>query len=811
MSFSLQFQNRGSKADFALGTPDGWTAFDVVRWHAVEEVSRPFEYDITLLRDTSLSPVDLDTLLDASATFRIATQGRWRPIHGILAEAEEIDRTAALILYRVLLVPPIWHAKYRWRCRNFVDQTLQDIMTAVLENRSPEHPTGHLGLPPARGTPSPPEASPSFSSFTPPIGRYRWAVSDTSRITDAKLTPYVVQYNESDFAFLSRLLEQEGISYWFEHADDAVVMTLTDLPGVKPACETEQTITLRGVSVAGSIGSQEIVRSLRDARRLRSRAVTMRDYDYHRSRNELEGEATVRNADADAAGSFGFPAGDELDETAPALHAAQIRLDRCEAERNLREGTGSVRTMEPGLRFVLTDADQLRPNVELLTVRVETYAVQLAPAGTVLDQEPFGFPGAPAPSPSSLSNQFLALSASLRYRPALATEKPLIHGVQAAVVTAEEHAGDRPKINADALGCVRVRFPWDQRPDAKDGRPSSHWLRVSQYWAGSGFGALYTPRVGHEVLVAYMQGDPDRPVIVGRVYNPQSPPPYDASKKPTVSTVKSDTSPKGPGFNELRFEDLTGKEEVFLHAQRDLNEVVLGSHSTSVGGVQTNSVGRHRIHTVMDYETVTVVSDRTTNFQANEHHTVDGFQDTHIGANETHEVGAFRETTIGANDDLHVGAWRNTDVGAGETLNVGATRTVTVKGDHTLTTLANHTSNASANHVFNSTNAYFRPSGDFQVDSTTAGFNQSASFYVKAAGATIEVSAGMIALDNGAGASIALIGGLIVLNGACVVGSASGPMLLTAGGTLGLVAGGAMGLGAGGDINAKASNVRLNG
>jgi type VI secretion system secreted protein VgrG len=792
---SAQFQNRGNQADYALGTTEDWGAFDVVRWHAVEEVSHPFTVDITLQRDAASGPVDLDALLDSGATFRIASQGRWRVMHGILAEAEEIDRTATILLYRVLLVPHVWRARYRTRCRNFVDRSIKEILAAVLENRSPAHPKGNLGLAELNGKPTPPAVSPSFKDFTEPRGLYRWSVGDETRITDATISPYVVQYNESDFDFLSRLLEQEGLSYYFEHTDDAAVLTITDAPGQRPLFATDETFTLRGVSQSAAIGAQEVVRSLRDARRMQSRAVTMRDYDYHRSLANLEAEAATGKGDHDVAGHFEFPAGDELVQKSPGLVPATIRMERCNVERRLQEGTGTVRTMEVGYQFKLEDGDHLRSDVELLAVRVETYAVQLAPVGTVLDEEPFGFAGSPPPAAPSQNNRFLALYAKAPFRPALRTPRPRIHGVQTATVTAEEFpSGARPKINVDELGRVRLRFPWDQRPD-EEGAPSSDWIRVSQYWAGGGFGALYTPRVGHEVLVAYLQGDPDRPVIVGRVYNAQNTPPYDPSARPTVSTVKSDTSPKGPGFNELRFEDLTGKEEVFLHAQRDLNEVVLGSHSTSVGGVQTNTVGKYRIHTVNDFETVTVVSDRTTLFHANEHHTVDGFRDTHIGVNETLEVGSFRETTIGANDDLLVKSCRNTTVDVGDMLKVGGPRTVTVGGEHNVTSQANYTAATTATHKVTCT--------ALEVDSTTAEFNQGTSFHLNAGGAKINVSAGVIVLDNGAGASVALVGGLIVLNGACVMGHAGGLALLTAGGDMDLIAGGG--------INAVAPAIKLNG
>ena len=138
--------NQGNRADYLLGTSEGWDAFSVVRWHAVEEISRPYLYDITLTRDASNGTVNLDTLLDTGATFAVNGQSGWRMVHGVLAEAAEIDQTSQTILYRVLLVPHVWRARHRTRCRNFLDQPLQTIVTAVLENRSPAYPSGHGGL-----------------------------------------------------------------------------------------------------------------------------------------------------------------------------------------------------------------------------------------------------------------------------------------------------------------------------------------------------------------------------------------------------------------------------------------------------------------------------------------------------------------------------------------------------------------------------------------------------------------------------------------------------------------------------------------
>jgi type VI secretion system secreted protein VgrG len=807
-------RNQGNQADYMLGTAEGWNAFGVVRWHGVEELSQPYRYEITLQRQASLGPADLDALIDAAATFRVASQTAWRVVHGILAQAEEIDRTSQLILYQALLVPPFWHGRYRRRCRNFHKKSLVDIVSAVLENRSPAHPQGMGGL--LRfSSASAPDVHPSFDSFSAPTASYRWDVKDKGRIEDSTVRPYVTQYNESDFDFVSRLLEDEGLTYYFEHGQDQVVLAITDKPGVSPMFDNDTTLTMRRHNTSGSAQQQEIVRSLRDSRRLRSRAVTVRDWDYNRSAAPLEAKDEDASQDPDLSGHFEFPVGEESVKAHPGQHAATVRKQRYDVERALREGSSTVRTMAPGYRYTLTDADGISADAKLLTVRVETYATELTPQGTVLDEEPFGFANTTGAPTAGDDSRFVALSTDIPFRPPMRTPRPRIHGVQAAVVTAEEFPqGDRPAINGDELGRVRVRFPWDQRADTNDNSPTSRWIRVSQFWAGAGYGALYTPRVGHEVLVAFMQGDPDQPVIVGRVYNSGHVAPYDTRRDPTKSTVKSQSAEakkEVDGFNEIRFEDKAKQEQIYLHAQRNLDEVVLASHTTSVGGDQSNFVGHdqtnkvkgHREHTIDDYETVTVGDDRTTLFKANEHHTVLGSRDTTIAINESLDVGGFRKTAIGANDDLGVGGWSNTKIAGGDTREVGGKRDVSVGASYTVKTAVNYLSEAGSNHVFKSTNTYVYPTGDFQVDSTTAGFNQKSSFYIKAGSAVLEMRSGYVMLTNGAGAAVVLSGDVAVVAAATVSCVAGTSLLLKAGSGVDITAGAL--------VNAKAAVIKLNG
>ncbi len=611
---SLRHVTAGNEADFMLGIEGhGWHAFDVVRFHGVEAISQPFRFDITLARAADQGPMPLEPLLNLSATLSIAAEGRWRLVHGILSDVERLEHTGTLILYRARLVPHLFRAQLRRRCRVFVDRTLRDILTTVLENRARPDTPGSGGLTQLSEEGRAPGRV-SFDTYAAPAAHYRWAVSDETRLRDPLLRSYAVQYNESDLAFLSRLLEEEGLSYFFEVAEQGAVMTITDRPGHMPLCDYDATYSLRtGVMGGGADVRHEVIQGFGERAAMAPHTVTMRDFAWPRSRVTLEARADGTSAgDAD---HFEYPARDEGVASDPCRVPAHVVMERFEVERRLTSGVGTVRTMTPGYRFRIDDPHATGEAQELLADSVETFATQLQPESAVLAAQAFPIPSTGV----GYRSHFRALPASQQYRPARVTPRPRIDGVQTALVSAEEHASP-PEINADRHARVRVRFPWDQTPAT--GQPTSMWIRVSHAWAGGAFGGLYHPRVGHEVVVAYLQGDPERPMIVGRVYNVQTPPPYDGSSQPTLSTVKSQSSPNAQGSNELRFEDEAGQEEVYLHAQRDLNEVIERDHTAKVGR-------NHRVD-------------------------VERRQTINVGASRSLSVGGSRSATIGENDTITV-------------------------------------------------------------------------------------------------------------------------------------------------------------
>jgi type VI secretion system secreted protein VgrG len=774
-----------TQADYVFGSVEGWDAFTVIRLHEVAEISKLFEVEIILQRAATDGAVDLDGLLDTGATLAIRSRLRFRLVHGIVSEIEELDRTATAFYYRVVLAPSLLRARYRTACRTFQDQSLAEVIAALLENRAPGNSSGAGGLQPMRHAPTAGDAGPDFSAFIEPSASYRLALDDP-KFNDKAYRSFLVQYNESDFDFLSRLLEEEGISYYFEHGDAGSILTVTDAVSGSPLLFRSDVIALHASGLQAT-PNQETIRFLREARRARSRAVRFRQYFPSKPLSSVDAEVKAApNADTDAE-HYEFPCYEGSIAGTPGAQPAKMRLERFEAERHLAEGEGTVRSLEPAVAFSLHDAAGLSDARTLLPVRVEMRAVQVALGAVAgLDEAITG--GASSPF---VQTRFAVLPATIAFRPALATPRPRIAGVQPAVVTAEEFLpGALPEINANSSGAVRLRFPWDQRP-VTPGVPSSRWVRVTHYWAGIGYGALHTPRVGHAVLVSFHDGDPNRPVVVGRMYSDQMPIPYDPSKQPTVSTIKSQSSPDGEsGFNEFRFEDLTGKEEIFLHAQRDLNEVVLGSHSTSVGGDQSNSVGGNqsnsvqgsRTHDIQGTEIVHVHGDRTTQFDANESHTTGADRATLICANDRLTVGADRSTQVGVVDSLVTGADRTATIGNNDLLSVAVEREAVIGTNDNLTVGANRSVTVASAEVHEC----------------------GALFSADVNGAKVVLRPGFAMITNGAGATIVLAGPQIII-------SAAATLVQTSGGPIDVTAGGPMTLTAGGNINAAAPLIKLNG
>jgi type VI secretion system secreted protein VgrG len=266
-------------------------------------------------------------------------------------------------------------------------------------------------------------------------------------------------------------------------------------------------------------------------------------------------------------------------------------------------------------------------------------------------------------------NEFTCIPIDVPFRPQRVTRKPLIEGVQTAIVVGP--SGE--EIYPDKYGRVKVQFHWDR--EGQNNESSSCWVRVSQVWAGAGWGAMFIPRIGHEVIVDFLEGDPDRPIITGRVYHGNNNPPYSLPAEKTKSTIKSNSSQGGGGFNEFRFEDKKGSEEIYLHGQKDWNIMIVNNKGQTIGVNDQLLVGNN--------QSIIIGVNRTESVGQNESITIGASKTETVAINKAESIGVAKELTIGGAYQVTVGAAMNETVGGSKMVDVGAYATEKVGGNKT--------------------------------------------------------------------------------------------------------------------------------
>lgn len=640
----------------AEGKGGPWAHLKVARLRGREAISEPYRYELVLIAKAPAPEIDARDLLGKRACLRIATTSApaYKVVHGIIVEAEELFDTPDGMLYRAVLMPPWARAMHRARCRVFLDKTLRQIIDAVLtgDPRMSLRAGAHVGED---------DGSPGYS---PAEENYTWRVKDTSRLDDERVRAYVAQYNESDFDFVSRLLEEEGIGYHFENGDGACLLVLTDHDGGRGRLAPD----LLGASIPG-----RMVTSVRLGARLRPAAVVLDDYNWKKPKL-----AMAARAEGDAAGDLveyhypgGFP--DAPDQGKP---LAAARLDRYSVEARYALGEGPVRVLSAGSVFKLEHDDPAHEGeyvVAALEVRGEQQGVASLPSGDADVSWAARFELARRGEGDRARES--------RFRPTVRTPKPRVRGTHTAVVTADPGASGA-EVNVGGpdglhVGCVRVRFRWDKEQARLAKEPSSAWVRVSQIFAGAGEGAVWHPRVGDEVLVDYEEGDPDRPIVIGRVYNGANLPARSASPE---SSMKSLSTPGGGTYNEIMYGDTAGGELLHYFAGKD--------QTTDVANFRRESVASNATMIVGSNNTEAVGANRTESVGANDVLTVGANQSTFvgassvllIGANLSHDVGANEGNTVAGSQTIDVGANLTETVGAAVTETYGASRTTTVGG-----------------------------------------------------------------------------------------------------------------------------------
>ena len=511
----------GNSTWFHFSIPGG-PDFAVFGFSGVERISRPYSFTIDLA--SQFASERLTNLVGQEAYLSIADRsGTSRLVHGIIREMEQLHSANLWTCYRCLIVPRLWFLGSRRNHRIFQHQTVPAIITHILGEQN----------------------------FTEDAFAFKC-------FHDYPVREYCVQYGESDLHFISRLCEEEGIYYYFEHSETGHCLCFSDMPG-GPRINGES--DLRYFPGSGQTADTAVV----SRATLRSQSVsdraTLRDWNFLTPSSLLEGSIdepdflkapTAPGMDAEI---YAYPHIHQTDSEAGRY--ADIQLLRQLAFQTWLEAESDVSRFLPGFTFSLHGHDLERLNAGWWITGVTHHGEQ----PQVLEHE--------APDRGMLyASAITAIPEDVRYIPEIAHHKNRIMGTQTALVTGL----DGEEIYPDKYGRVKVQFFWD-REGTRD-ENTSCWIRASQDWAGTEFGTQAIPRVGHEVIVSFLEGDPDRPVITGRTYHGGNMPPYELPDHKTRTVFKSMSTPgdDGPrGFNELRIEDKADEEEIYIHAEKDVN------------------------------------------------------------------------------------------------------------------------------------------------------------------------------------------------------------------------------------------------
>ncbi len=644
MSLNLSAEDRSLE----VTTPLGSNVLLLERLKGIEALSEPFRFTLDLLATVD-QDVPFDRVLGGEAVIRISGEQNASPrfFHGIIRQFTRAGRVAGpqgpstYLRYRAEVVPKCWLLSLQVRSRIFQQLTVPEILQQVLEGM---------------------EVSEKYQ------GNY-------------KPREYCAQYRESDFTFASRLMEEEGIYYFFTHSESGHTMVLADSPQGHAQLPNRGAIPFD--DLIGGSRDVERITSWEKSQRIEATKVTLWDHHFQVPDDTLEGtKPTIQSVQVgsvthalkvsgnDSLEVYDYPGGyarryDEIDsgggQQSSQLqevyndnnHTAAIRMQEQDAKALEIDGTSTCNQLSAGHGFTLggldsCEGDYVLTRVEHLANLAGSYSQSTDPDG------PF------------YENRFRCIPAALPFRPERLTPRPRVEGSQTALIVGPSGQ----EIFTDDYGRVKVQFFWD-REGSKDAN-SSCWVRVGSPWAGQNWGMIHIPRIGQEVIVHFLEGDPDQPIIVGSVYNANNLPPYALPEQATQSGLKTRSTLEGDDetFNELRFEDKKGEEQIYFHAEKNFDRVVENNDTLKVGFDKKDKGD----------QSIEIFNNQSLSIGAGEGDAADGSQSLSIYKDRTTTLKTGDETlTIEKGE-------RTTTIKGDETLTVqDGKRTTTIKGDDSLT------------------------------------------------------------------------------------------------------------------------------
>jgi type VI secretion system secreted protein VgrG len=613
-------------------TPLGEDVFLLTGFRGEESLSRLFQYRLDLLSER-----------DAVAAREIVGQKiGWsvsqfdqepRHFHGIVARFAAGPRDErGRRTYRADVVPWLWLLTRTADCRIFQNLKTPEIVKAVFDD---------LG----------------FSDYSFDL-KERYATRE-----------YCVQYRETAFQFVSRLLEFEGIFYFVRHEEGGHTLVLADRQSAYMACPESPVKYSPGTLAPNHVSAWERQFEFRPGKWSRT------DYNFETpSTSLLTSTGTVIDLpDAAKYEMFDFPGDYGLKGDGEPV--TKIRMEELEASFDVVEGASCCCTFTPGATFTLANLEAEQEAGDYVLTRVQHDAREAS----------YDTSG----SPFQYSNTFSCIREAVAFRPERLTPRPTVRGLQTALVVGP--AGE--EIYVDKYGRVKVQFYWDRQ--GKKDEKSSCWVRVAEQWAGKNWGFVAHPRIGQEVVVDFLEGDPDRPLITGRVYNAEQMPPYDLPGSMTQSGLKTRSSKGGSpaNFNEIRFEDKKGSEQLYIHAEKNQDGVVENDETHSVGHDRTKTIGhdettlvKHdRTETVDNNETITIHGNRTETVDKDESITIHGNRTETVDKDESITIHGNRSETVDKDESITINGNRSETVAKDETITINGNRSETVAKDETIT------------------------------------------------------------------------------------------------------------------------------
>ncbi len=607
----------------AVTTPLGDDVLLFHRMSVSEQLGRLFQIDLDLLSNNP--EIKIQDILGQDITIRCQRpDGENRYFNGFVSHFSQAGTHGNLVVYRASLRPWFWFLTRTADCRIFQNKTVPDIIKEVFRVHG-------------------------FGDFEETLsGSYRdWE--------------YCVQYRETDFDFISRLMEKEGIYYYFKHAEGRHILVLSDsisahetVPGYEevpyyPPEESEQ----RERDHLDDWSLNHIIQP---------GLFALNDFDFKKPKANLLVKSSIPREHEQAEFEIYDYPGDYLESGEGEVYV-RTRIEELQAQHEQVEGKGNAAGLATGSLFKLIDYPREDQNREYL-ITATTYEIGPQEYESAFSTE----------SKSIFYCSLTAIDKQQAFRTPRKTKKPIVLGPQTAVVVGK--SGE--EIWTDKYGRVKVQFHWDRVGEVNEN--SSCWIRVSHPWAGKNWGAVAIPRIGQEVIVSFLEGDPDQPIITGGVYNDNNMPPYELPANATQSGVKTRSSKGGTpdNFNEMRFEDKKGSEEVYIHAEKDQNNIVENDETTSVGHDRTEDVGNDETITIGNNRTETVGVNETISIGSNRSVTIGSNKSETIAINKAETIGVAKELTIGGAYQVTVGAAMNETIGGAKAEEIGAIKSVNV-------------------------------------------------------------------------------------------------------------------------------------